>query len=131
MQRYAAAPEDARRIITPAAGVTELREAEEALKSMQTELTSALRQKERLAQLGSAVSKISHDLRNILTSAQLFTDRIEMSEDPLVARLAPKLGELHFPCCASMRKHAGFWQSRRAKPDIVCRCARANRCGCD
>ena len=41
--------------------------------------------------MGSAVSKISHDLRNILTSAQLFTDRIEMSEDPLVRRLAPKL----------------------------------------
>ncbi|MDG1470752.1 MAG: HAMP domain-containing sensor histidine kinase [Ascidiaceihabitans sp.] len=91
MQSYAAAPEDARRIITPNAGVTELREAEDALKFMQTELTSALRQKDRLAQLGSAVSKISHDLRNIMTSAQLFTDRIEMSEDPLVARLAPKL----------------------------------------
>jgi len=91
VQRYAAAPEDARRIITPNAGVTELREAEEALRSLQTELTAALRQKERLAQLGSAVSKISHDLRNILTSAQLFTDRIEASEDPLVRRLAPKL----------------------------------------
>jgi signal transduction histidine kinase len=91
MQRYAAAPEDARRIITPSAAITELREAEEALKSLQTELTSALRQKERLAQLGSAVSKISHDLRNILTSAQLFTDRIEMSKDPVVTRLAPKL----------------------------------------
>lgn len=91
MQSYAQAPEDARRIITPTAGVTELREAEEALKFMQTELTGALRQKDRLAQLGSAVSKISHDLRNILTSAQLFTDRIEMSEDPTVARLAPKL----------------------------------------
>lgn len=91
MQSYAQAPEDARRIITPNAGVTELREAEEALKFMQTELTSALRQKDHLAQLGSAVSKISHDLRNILTSAQLFTDRIEMSEDPTVARLAPKL----------------------------------------
>ena len=91
MQSYAAAPEDARRIIIPNAGVTELREAEDALKFMQTELTSALRQKDRLAQLGSAVSKISHDLRNIMTSAQLFTDRIEMSEDPLVARLAPKL----------------------------------------
>ena len=91
MQRYAAAPEDARRIIVPSAGVTELREAEEALKSMQTELTGALRQKERLAQLGAAVSKISHDLRNIMTTAQLFTDRIEMSEDPVVARMAPKL----------------------------------------
>ena len=91
MQNYAAAPEDARRIITPSAGVTELREAEEALKKLQTDLTQALKQKERLAQLGSAVSKISHDLRNILTSAQLFTDRIEMSEDPTVKRMAPKL----------------------------------------
>ncbi|MEO0938918.1 MAG: HAMP domain-containing sensor histidine kinase [Pseudomonadota bacterium] len=91
MMRYAAAPEDARRIIKPDASVRELREAEEALKSLQTELTSALRQKERLAQLGGAVSKISHDLRNILTSAQLFTDRIESSEDPLVRRMAPKL----------------------------------------
>ncbi|MFK7874375.1 MAG: sensor histidine kinase [Paracoccaceae bacterium] len=91
MQRYAAAPEDARQIISPSASVTELREAEDALQQLQTELTQALRQKDRLAQLGSAVSKISHDLRNILTSAQLFTDRIEGSEDPLVARLAPKL----------------------------------------
>lgn len=91
MQRYAAAPEDARRIIVPSAGVRELRDAEEALMKLQTDLTQALRQKERLAQLGAAVSKVSHDLRNIMTTAQLFTDRIEMSEDPAVARLAPKL----------------------------------------
>ncbi|MFW8635112.1 sensor histidine kinase [Cribrihabitans pelagius] len=91
MQRYAAAPEDARGIIQPKAGVVELREAEEALMKLQTELTHALKQKERLAQLGGAVAKVSHDLRNILTSAQLFTDRIEASQDPLVRRLAPKL----------------------------------------
>ena len=91
IQAYAADPEDARRIIMPRAGVSELREAEEALKSLETQLTGALKQKERLAQLGAAVAKISHDLRNILTSAQLFTDRIEMSEDPGVKRLAPKL----------------------------------------
>ncbi|MDK3073454.1 HAMP domain-containing sensor histidine kinase [Sedimentitalea sp. JM2-8] len=91
MQRYAAAPEDARGIIRPSAGVAELREAEEALLKLQTELTHALKQKERLAQLGGAVAKVSHDLRNILTSAQLFTDRIEESDDPLVRRLAPKL----------------------------------------
>lgn len=91
MQSYAAAPEDARSVITPSAGVSELREAEEALLALQTELTSALKQKERLAQLGGAVAKVSHDLRNILTTAVLFTDRIEMSEDPLVRRLAPKL----------------------------------------
>ena len=91
MKSYAAAPEDARRIIQPKASVRELNDAELALRSMQTDLTSMLRQRERLAALGSAVAKVSHDLRNILTSAQLFADRIESSEDPVVARLAPKL----------------------------------------
>ena len=91
MQAYAEAPEDARRVIEPTAGVVELRVAEQALASMQTQLTGALRQKERLAQLGGAVAKISHDLRNILTTAQLFADRIEASADPAVARSAPKL----------------------------------------
>ena len=91
MKSYAAAPEDARRIITPEAQVLELREAEEALQSMQTDLTGALRQKDRLAQLGGAVAKISHDLRNILTTAQLFADRMETSKDPTVQRAAPKL----------------------------------------
>ncbi|KAF0676169.1 sensor histidine kinase [Profundibacterium mesophilum] len=88
---YAAAPEDARRIIDPSAGVTELRAAEVALRSMQTQLTGALRQKDRLAQLGSAVAKVSHDLRNVLTTTQLLADRIELSEDPAVRRMAPKL----------------------------------------
>ncbi|HAW45804.1 MAG TPA: sensor histidine kinase [Roseovarius sp.] len=91
MQTYAADPEDARLVITPSSGITELREAEESLHSLQRQLTAALKQKEHLAQLGSAVAKISHDLRNILTSAQLFTDRLEMSEDPRVRRMAPKL----------------------------------------
>lgn len=91
IQAYAAAPEDARRVIIPSAGVTELREAEETLQLMQTQLTGALKQKDRLAQLGAAVAKVSHDLRNILTSAQLFTDRLELSEDPTVKRMAPKL----------------------------------------
>ena len=91
MQAYAEAPEDARLVIEPTAGVSELRVAEEALMSLQTQLTSALRQKERLAQLGSAVAKISHDLRNILTTAQLFADRLEGSADPTVAKSAPKL----------------------------------------
>ncbi len=91
MTSYAEAPEDARRFIEPQAGVTELRDAETALQMMQRQLTAALRQKDRLAQLGGAVAKISHDLRNILTTAQLLADRMEVSEDPAVKRAAPKL----------------------------------------
>ncbi len=91
MARYAEAPEDARRVIAPTARVRELREAEDALHEMQTQLTGNLRQKERLAQLGGAVARISHDLRNILASASLFADRMENSDDPAVKRAAPKL----------------------------------------
>ena len=91
MATYAKDPEDARSIIIPQARVAELREAEDALASMQTTLTSALKQKERLAGLGQAVAKISHDLRNILTTSQIFADRLEDSADPAVRRAAPKL----------------------------------------
>ncbi|MFC3569219.1 HAMP domain-containing sensor histidine kinase [Paracoccus sp. TOH] len=91
MTAYAGAPEDARSIITPTARLTELNEAETALAAMQRTVTSALKQKDRLAQLGQAVARISHDLRNILTTAQIFADRLETSADPAVRRAAPKL----------------------------------------
>lgn len=91
IKNYEEAPEDARRIIQPKATVTEIFEAETALNSMETQLSQSLRQKERLAALGGAVSKISHDLRNILTTTQLLADRMEHSDDPRVQKSAPKL----------------------------------------
>lgn len=84
-------PEDIHGIIVPHSGVKELREAEDALQNMQQTLSSSLKQKERLAQLGGAVAKVSHDLRNMLTTATLLADRMEASEDPAVTRTAPKL----------------------------------------
>ena len=50
-----------------------------------------MKQRERLAQLGEAVAKISHDLRNILNVATLVADRLETSEDPGVRRVTPRL----------------------------------------
>ncbi|MHA7888373.1 MULTISPECIES: sensor histidine kinase [Roseicyclus] len=91
MTDYAEAPQDAARIITPQGRVKELRAAEDALHGLQTELTGALKQRERLAKLGEAVAKISHDLRNMLSVATLVADRLEASEDPTVKRIAPKL----------------------------------------
>jgi signal transduction histidine kinase len=91
MMRYAEAPADATRIIRPEGRVRELRNAEDALLSLQTELTGALKQRERLAQLGEAVAKISHDLRNMLSVATLVADRLEASNDPTVRRIAPRL----------------------------------------
>lgn len=91
MIAYQDAPEDAHRIITPQAGVRELRAAETALQDLQSQLTRNLKQKDRLASLGEAVSKISHDLRNMLTTVQLLADRMEQSADPTAQRIAPKL----------------------------------------
>jgi signal transduction histidine kinase len=58
---------------------------------MQRDLASMLHNKSRLAALGLAVSKINHDLRNLLSSAQLFSDRLAGIDDPQVQRFAPKL----------------------------------------
>jgi signal transduction histidine kinase len=91
MTAYRDDPENLSRIIAPTSGARELREAETALQELEVRLTAALRQKERLASLGGAVSKVSHDLRNILTTAQLLADRLEASDDPRVRRTAPKL----------------------------------------
>lgn len=91
MTAYRDDPEDASRIITPESGAREIRQAEAALHDLEVRLTAALKQKDRLAGLGSAVAKISHDLRNMLTTAQIMADRIEASADPAVARTVPKL----------------------------------------
>lgn len=84
-------PEDASRIIRPHARLDEIGQAEKVLEHMQHEIRAALRQKTRLEALGGAVAKINHDLRNVLASAQLVSDRMQMSEDPRVKQLTPKL----------------------------------------
>jgi signal transduction histidine kinase len=88
---FASRPDDASRIIRLSGRADELGEAERALAEMQRTLLQTLKQRERLAQLGLAVSKINHDLRNMLSSAQLFSDRLTSLPDPTVQRFAPKL----------------------------------------
>ena len=90
MIAFRQAPEAAT-IIEPGTGRDEIGEAQAELAAMQTELRASLKQKTRLAGLGEAVAKINHDLRNILASAQILTDRLETSQDPMVAKTAPKL----------------------------------------
>jgi signal transduction histidine kinase len=84
-------PENPARIISISARQDEIGIAERELAAMQRELASTLQQKTRLAALGLAVSKINHDLRNLLASARLFSDRLADLPDPQVQRFAPKL----------------------------------------
>jgi signal transduction histidine kinase len=97
-------PEDATRIIAPSSRLDEIGDAERELAAMQTDLASMLHQKSRLAGLGLAVSKINHDLRNLLASAQLFSDRLADLPDPGVQRFAPKLMK-------ALERAIGFCQS--------------------
>ena len=84
-------PEDARRVMAPSGRADEIGIAERELALMQKEIRATLSQKAHLAALGGAVSKINHDLRNILASAQLMSDRIGAIDDPMVQHLAPRL----------------------------------------
>ena len=91
MQGFAADPGDPSRIVEPESGTDELAIASQHLATMQQDLRRTLEQQRTLAELGLAVSKINHDMRNILATAQLLSDRLADVEDPVVKSFAPKL----------------------------------------
>lgn len=91
VKKFQENPEDPGRVIRPGSRVGEVAEAERALAAMQRDVLAALRERARLASLGEALAKVSHDLRNMLATGHLMADRLEMSRDPLVARTLPKL----------------------------------------
>ncbi|MEP7239470.1 MAG: HAMP domain-containing sensor histidine kinase [Devosia sp.] len=104
MVSYRMAPENAALIISPTRRKDEIGIAENELAAMETDIFSMLRQRRHLADLGLAVAKINHDLRNTLTSAQLLSDQVVALDDPKVQRLAPRL-------VLSIDKAIGFAQS--------------------
>jgi signal transduction histidine kinase len=59
--------------------------------NLQRELRASLRQKTRLAEVGAASNKINHDLRNMLSTARLLSDRLARSDDERTRALAPTI----------------------------------------
>jgi signal transduction histidine kinase len=98
------APENASLIVTATGRKDEIGILEQELSAMEQDVFTMLRQRRHLADLGLAVAKINHDLRNTLTSAQLLSDQVANLDDPKVQRLAPRL--VH-----SIDKAIGFAQS--------------------
>ena len=91
MERFAADPNDPAAQIKVSARRDEIGRAEAELDRMQADLRAALASRARLAALGEAVAKINHDLRNMLTSAQIASERLALSGDPGVAAALPRL----------------------------------------
>jgi signal transduction histidine kinase len=91
MEHFRADPADPEAQIHPSGRRDEIGRAEIALEQMQADLRAALRERARLAALGEAVAKINHDLRNMLTSAQIASERLAALKDPKVSQALPRL----------------------------------------
>jgi len=91
MMNFREDPEDASRMIAASGRKDEIGVAERELGVLQRTVRQALEQRARLAALGTAVTKINHDLRNILATARLVTDGLAASAAPEVRRVAPRL----------------------------------------
>src|SRR6201996_971969 len=110
-------PENASRIIAPSQRGDEIGVAERELSAMQRDLVSMLNQKSRLAALGMAVSKINHDLRNLLASSQLLSDQLASVPDPRVQRFAPKLMRSLERAIAFCQSTLSYGRAQEAAPD--------------
>jgi signal transduction histidine kinase len=91
MVAFRSNPEDYASDVPDAGRRDEIGTAVRELASMKAGLRQALRQQTRLATLGTAVNKINHDLRNMLSTATMISDRLSDSADPDVRRVAPTL----------------------------------------
>ena len=110
-------PENPARIIVPSQRGDEIGVAERELSDMQRDLVSMLHQKSRLAALGLAVSKINHDLRNLLASSQLLSDQLASVPDPRVQRFAPKLMRSLERAIAFCQSTLSYGRAQEAEPD--------------
>ena len=110
-------PENPARIISPKPRGDEIGLVERELSDMQRDLVSMLNQKSRLAALGLAVSKINHDLRNLLASSQLLSDQLASVPDPRVQRFAPKLMRSLERAIAFCQATISYGRAQEAEPD--------------
>jgi hypothetical protein len=117
MMAFRGDPENPARIVEPSRREDEIGIAEHELAAMQSNLVSMLQQKNRLATLGLAVSKINHDLRNLLSSAQLFSDRLSSLPDPHVQRFAPKLMRTLERAIAFCQSTLSYGRAQEPPPD--------------
>jgi signal transduction histidine kinase len=114
---FRADPENPDRVIVSSGRADEVGTTENELAAMQRDLASMLHQKNRLAALGLAVSKINHDLRNLLASAQLFSDQLSSLPDPKVQRFAPKLMRALERAIAFCQSTLSYGAAQEAPPD--------------
>ncbi|PQZ81402.1 MULTISPECIES: sensor histidine kinase [unclassified Brevundimonas] len=116
IERFAADPESPGE--PPSDRHDEIGRVERELARMQEEVRQSLRSRARLVALGEAVAKINHDLRNMLTSAQMASERLSSSSDPLVAKALPRLERALGRAAALARNVLEYGKSEEAAPQL-------------
>lgn len=118
MIQFRRRPEDATTTIRASGRRDEIGVAEREFEVMQRRLRNALNQKAHLAALGAAVAKVNHDLRNILATVQLASDRLAASDDPGVRRLAPRMINAIDRAIALCEKTLKYGRADEEAPDM-------------
>lgn len=114
---FRARPEDTSIALRGSARRDEIGVVQTELAGMQSGLRQALAQKTRLAALGTAVSKINHDLRNLLANAMLLSDSLDVSPDPKVKQIAPRLVESMERAAKLCSETLNFARAEKVEPE--------------
>ncbi|AQS42127.1 MAG: ATP-binding protein [Candidatus Tokpelaia hoelldobleri] len=91
MLEFVAEPHDPGRILVPEQRNDEVGLAQRRIAAVERVLQQNYVRQKHLVDLGLAVSKINHDMRNVLASAQLVSDHLAEIDNPVVQKLTPKL----------------------------------------
>ena len=118
MERFRADPDDPAAHLEPSGRRDEIGRAEVELDLMQVDLRAALNSRARLAALGEAVAKINHDLRNMLTSAQIASERLAALKDPKVAQALPRLERALDRAVKLATGVLAYGKTQEAAPDL-------------
>jgi signal transduction histidine kinase len=109
---------DATEISFTPGGSEEMQRASQALAAMQRAVSAAFRQRKRLAELGEAVAKINHDLRNSLAAAQIVSESLAQSEDPRVKKALPRLERAIQRAVSLAQSTLNYSRAQPTAPDI-------------
>ena len=118
MERFRADPDDPASHLDPSGRRDEIGRAEVELDLMQADLRAALNSRARLAALGEAVAKINHDLRNMLTSAQIASERLAAVKDPQVTQALPRLERALDRAVKLATNVLTYGKTQEAPPDV-------------
>jgi len=84
-------PEKRQSNLPPSGRKDEIGQLQREFFDMKQGVRASFKQRERLATLGMAVAKINHDLRNVLASASLVSDRLAGDEDERISKMGARL----------------------------------------